>query len=297
MKFRRKHYKKLLITLSVILVVGALGIHFIAPYGIIQPMRRHSAVTPADYGLQAEPFQVMTEDGIGLQGYHSFSRLDYTLGAMILVHGIGSCKEDMMGLADMLSYSGVDVYLFDLRAHGGSGGEYCTYGFYEKKDIMTIVSKVKADHPNLRLGIWGNSLGGAIALQALAIDPRIDYGIIESTFTDLRSVVEAYQARLMKIPLPFAADYALQRAAKIADFDPDLVQPMLSAQHIHQPVLIAHGEEDERIAFENGQRIFDNLASADKEFVPVAGGRHMGMMTVGGEPYKRKLLAFIGRNN
>lgn len=297
MKLHRKHYKKLLLTLSVILVVGTLGIHFIAPYGIIQPMRKHLKTAPSDYGLQAESLYLTTDDGIGMDGYRTFSRLDYTMGAMILVHGIGSCKEDMMGLADMLAYSGIETYLFDLRAHGRSGGKYCTYGFYEKEDIKAIVTKVKADRPDLRLGIWGNSLGGAIALQALEADPRIDYGIIESTFTDLRSVVEAYQARLMKIPLPFAARYALSRAAEIGEFDPDRVQPVESARNIRQPVLIAHGEEDERIAFENGQRIFDNLASADKEFVPVPGGRHMGMMAVGGEWYKKRLLAFIGRNN
>lgn len=292
-----KHYKKFLIILSVILIIGALGIHFVAPYGIIQPMRKHLRTTPSDYGLQAESLLVTTDDGIGLVGYRTLSRLDYTLGAMILVHGIGSCKEDMIGLADMLAYSGVETYLFDLRAHGRSGGEYCTYGFYEKEDIKAIVTKVKADRPDLRLGIWGNSLGGAIALQALEADPRIDYGIIESTFTDLRSVVEAYQARLMKIPLPFAARYALSRAAEIGEFDPDRVQPVESARNIRQPVLIAHGEEDERIAFENGQKIFENLASVDKEFVSVPGGRHMGMMAVGGEAYKQKLLAFIGRNN
>lgn len=297
MTFLRKYRKKLFLTLGIVTVLGALGIHFVAPYGIIRPFRKQSRVTPSDYDLTAESLRVITDDGIGLEGYRTFSRMSYTTGAIILVHGIGSCKEDMMGLADMLAYSGMETYLFDLRAHGRSGGEYCTYGFYEKEDIKAIVSKIKSDRPTLRLGIWGNSLGGAIALQALAIDPRIDYGIIESTFTDLRSVVKDYQARLMKLPLPFAAEYALERAAVIADFDPDLVQPIQSVRHIHQPVLIAHGDEDERISFDNGQRLFHNLASSDKEFVPVQGGRHMGMMDVGGEGYKQRLLEFVGRNN
>lgn len=297
MTFFRKHTKRILLTLGVILVIGALGIHFIAPYGIIQPMRRQLQTSPSEYGLQAKSLSLTTDDTTRLVGYRISSRLTYELGAMILVHGIGSCKEDMLGLADMLSYSGIVSYVFDLRAHGQSGGAYCTYGFYEKEDIKAIVSSVITDDPELRIGIWGNSLGGAIALQALAIDPRIEYGIIESTFTDLRSVVAAYQARLLKIPLPIAARYALERAADIADFDPDEVQPVEVAREIRQPVLLAHGEEDERIAFENGQRIFANLASTDKEFVPVPEGRHIGLMGVGGEAYKQQLLAFIRRQH
>ena len=63
---------------------------------------------------------------------------------MILVHGIGGCKESFLSLANRLANQGIASVLFDNRAHGQSGGQYSTYGFYEKKDISRIIDILKS---------------------------------------------------------------------------------------------------------------------------------------------------------
>jgi len=72
---------------------------------------------------------------------------------------------------------------------------YSTYGYHEKNDISLIIDEIKKKQPNTKLGIWGNSLGGAIALQAIEKDKRLEFRIIESTFTDLNQIVYDYQKR------------------------------------------------------------------------------------------------------
>ena len=73
---------------------------------------------------------------------------------------------------------------YDSRAHGESGGDACTYGFYEKKDLSRAIDRLGGG-PVLAFGI---SLGAAVALQSAADDPRIARVVAVSAFSDLRTV-------------------------------------------------------------------------------------------------------------
>ena len=147
------------------------------------------------------------------------------------------------------------------------------------------------------IGIWGNSLGGAVALQSLEYDERIQFGVIESTFTELDQIVIDYKKRMLGgFGFKFMSDYALKQAAEIANFNPDEVKPIESVKNIEQPILITHGDADENISYKYGQQLFDNLKSKDKEFVLVKGGGHANMYVKGGVEYKSKIMDFIERN-
>lgn len=275
-------------------IIGFIGIHFFAPYGITQPPRVSENISPDNLGLESESFSIKTEDNINLEGYWIKSQKDSVYGVMILVHGIGGCKEHFLDLSKELSRKGIESIVFDGRAHGKSGGEFCTYGYKEKKDISKIIDKIKAQNPNLSIGIWGNSLGGAITIQALEIEKRIDFGIIESTFTELDKIVYDYKKRILKgIGLKFLSDYGLKRAGHIADFNPNNIKPIHSVKNIEQPILIAHGDSDENISVEYGKQLFEHLKSTDKELIIVKGGGHFDLFDKGGEEYKKKLFSFI----
>ncbi len=297
----RRWKRRILITLAILMVLftigGYVGFHYIAPYAITQPGRVSLDLKPSELDLKSTSLDLEIADSIRLKGYSIESNLETTRGIMILVHGVGGCKEHFIPLAGDLADLGVATLVFDGRAHGKSSGDFCTYGFHEKKDIARLVDYIKTRNDSLPVGIWGNSLGGAIALQALEYDERIQFGVIESTFTDLRTIVHDYKKRMLGgFGIRSLSNYALDRAGEVANFDPSQVAPIESVKHIEQPVLIAHGNEDERISFEYGKALFENLKSVDKEFVEVEGGKHFGMFDVGGQAYKEKLLTFIERN-
>jgi alpha-beta hydrolase superfamily lysophospholipase len=290
--------KKLLKISSVFLfLIGIAGyiltIH-VFPYAIIQPQKINLAITPQKLGLQAEKLTVIVEDSISLKGYYIQSNTSETKGIMILIHGIGGCKEHFLNLAGNLANQGIASVVFDGRAHGESGGKYCTYGFYEKHDISAIVDEIKKKNLALPIGIWGNSLGGAIAIQALEIDKRIEFGIIESTFAELDQIVYDYQSKMSKgFGLRFLSDAALQEAGNIANFNPDEVKPIISVTKIEQPMFIAHGDADENINYNYGKNLYENLASAEKEFVLVADAGHFDLGRKGGKAYEKKLMNFL----
>ncbi len=299
----KKRLGRLALVLSIVLAalvgIGFWSVDNVLPYSIVRPWKRAAHETPADLGLLAEHLSLDGFDAVRINAWLVCPKLDTVFpNTVIFLHGIGNNCSAFNRTAALLADHGWNSVLIDLRAHGESGGEFCTFGFYEEKDLARVVDFLEKERPERcrKLGVWGKSLGGAIALQCLENDPRLDFGIIESTFTDLPTIVSDYQKRYaLGIRLPWASGRALEKAGEIAHFDPQTVRPLESARNIRQPVLLAHGDADERISFEYGQRIYENLASADKEFVAVHGAHHNDVHRVGGKAYMEKCLAFLDR--
>ena len=279
------------------IIIGLIGVYFFAPYGITQPPRINEPIKPKDLGLDYELLKVKTGDNFVLNGYWIKTDRVEAKGVLILLHGIGGCKEHFLHLSKELSYLGIESIVFDSRAHGVSGGEFCTYGFKEKHDISKIVDRIKSVKPDYKIGIWGNSLGGAIALQTLEIEKRINFGIVESTFTELDQVVYDYKKRILKgFGIKIISDIALKRAGKIGDFDPDKVKPIESIKKIEQPMFMAHGDADKNISVDYGKALYSQLKSIDKELVIIKDGGHFNLFEKGGEEYKSNIFKFIERN-
>lgn len=291
----KKKIKYIVLILLLAVGIGSyiVSIH-VLPYAIIQPPRVSENITPTDLNLNSIDINVLTKDSIKIKGYWIKSDSIPPKSAIIFVHGIGGCKEHFLNLAKELTTIGVESILIDSRAHGKSGGKFCTYGYKEKEDISSVIDFIKNENDSITLGIWGNSMGGAIAIQALEHDSRLEFGIIESTFTSLKEIVYDYQkSHSYGIGLKPLCTIALKEAGNLADFNPDLVSPISSVKHIEQPILIAHGEIDKHIKFDYGKLLYENLKSIDKKFIAVKNGAHYDLSEKGGDYYKNAIYDFI----
>ena len=293
-KYRKR---KIAAILLVMLSIAVLFItHNVLPYAIISRHKQPLTTLPSEIGLHAEETSFTISDSIHLKGYWVTPENNPPKSIILLLHGIGGGKEHFYELAKSLAGQQVASVVYDARGHGESDGQYISYGFYEKEDVSVIVSKVKERYPDIPIGIWGNSMGGAVALQALAIEPRLDFGVIESTFTDLTTIVNDYQKRYScGIGLQPICNYALGRAGEIGKFDPSKVRPIDAVKHIQQSIFLAHGTEDPNINFKYGKTLFDNLKTKDKIFYPVQGANHYNLSEVGGDAYIEAIMEFINK--
>ncbi len=242
-----------------------------------------------------EEIQVFNKhDGISLSAFYSKSKLDTAKGTVILVHGIRASKEHFIPLAQYLNDKGYNVAALDQRAHGQSEGKYCAFGYYEKHDLLALVDELEKNKSVKRIGVWGQSLGAAVCLQAMAIDKRIKFGIIESTFSDFRLIVNDYIKSSIGDFLPqFIVNYVINRAGIMASFDPDKVKPIESCKAITQPIYMIHGDADKRIKLLYGKNNYEAIPHSEKKFLEVQGGTHLNIWTIGGEKYFEMILAFI----
>ena len=219
-------------------------------------------------------------------------------GTVVLLHGSSSCKESLLGPARVLATNGYAVILYDSRACGESGGRWATYGFYERADFSRVLDEATRRFGELGpVGVFGSSYGGAVALQAMADDPRVRAAIVECAFPDLRETIRDHGRLWLHLPA-WVSDLALARAGQIAGFDPDAVSPERSAARIaagSRPVLLIHGTADERIPLSHAERLRTALG-ANAGWYPVPGGGHNELWRAGGEEYRRRWLGFWERN-
>jgi uncharacterized protein len=294
-----KKYQLVSLIIFILLLLAAFTARYalinIAPYGIIKPFRSLNAPAAEYLHKNYTQFDVTTKDSITLKGFliKGKGHTKY-LGTVIILHGIGANKESQIPLAEYFASFGFNAIIFDLRAHGESGGKFCTFGYYEKYDIMQIIDKIQSDLPDAGpVGIMGSSLGGAIAMQALAIDKRIKCGVIVSTFSSLDEVVFDYTKRMLHIPFRFASDIALKEAGRLANFNPDDVKPFEFAKRIEQPVLYVHGSNDGNINLNNARKNYDNTKSANKLLYIIPNAHHNDVNEIGGADYKAYVLHFF----
>jgi pimeloyl-ACP methyl ester carboxylesterase len=282
--------------LPALIGAGMAALYYVSPYMITTPRKIKAGRTPGDLGLPYETISVTTADSLVLRGYWVREQADTGRTAILLLHGIGNSKEGWLETAAWLWEEGYETLLIDGRAHGESDGQFCTYGYCEKHDVSAILDEVLRRDSTARVGVWGNSLGGAIALQALAAEPRLRFGLVQSTFADFRTIVFDYQCNRFYLPWRWWADQGIARAAAMASFEPDSIRPGEAARRVHQPVLLAHGDADDRIKVEYGKEIFANLASREKELHIIPGADHLNVMQRGGDPFREAVLAFLERH-
>ena len=63
-----------------------------------------------------------------------------------------------------------------------------TYGWKERHNVVDVVNALYGTERVRHLGALGESMGAAVALQAAAIEPRIEGVVAEDAFADLREV-------------------------------------------------------------------------------------------------------------
>jgi pimeloyl-ACP methyl ester carboxylesterase len=299
--------KILIVILLIFFIVGVISvliaINHILPYAGILP-RRLVVQTPVeqleskilfkDYNLLAKSLQIKTTDNVLLKGYFTYATTDTANTTIILLHGIGNCKENQLGKAKMLADAGYNSVVLDLRAHGESGGKYCTFGYYEKEDVKLFVNEIVKINQNSTVGIWGNSLGGAIALQTMAMDDRIGFGIIESTFDEFNKVALEYGADyLLGYKIKWLTNYVLNKSGAIAHFNPNDIKPVVAAKSITKPVLFIHGDADHKIPIEFNRNNYNAVPSNQKEWITVKGAGHHNVGAVGGEALNDAILKFV----
>jgi pimeloyl-ACP methyl ester carboxylesterase len=183
----------------------------------------------------------------------------------VFLHGVADNRLSGAGVVARFVSRGFEAVTYDSRAHGESGGDFCTYGYYEKDDLRRVITALG----RRRVAVIGHSLGGAVALQAAAEDERIGTVVAVESFSDLRTVAGE---RAFYLPA-FLVERAFRYAEERGVFQASGVSPVKAAAKITVPVLVIHGTADDATSPEHSKRIYEALAGP-KRLILVDGARH-----------------------
>jgi len=156
---------------------------------------------------------------------------------------------------------------------GASGGRATTIGYRERADLRRAIDLLAARGFG-EVGVFGFSLGGAVALLAAAEDPRIRAVAAYAPFADLKALGYELYGWLWVLKYPFVG---LLRGWSRLFLGHDITtdSPERAAAKLTIPVLLVASREDEQIPFEHAERLRRALApNAHAQFVTMDRGRH-----------------------
>lgn len=223
-------------------------------------------------------------DGTDLTGLWFPSTKPSAKGVVIQFHGNGANMTSHFLYVYWLALEGWDVFAFDYRGYGGSGGNKSVAGAVEDGAAALAYARRKA--PGLPLVVIGQSLGGALALAALDRDggEGVRALVLDSTFSSFRRIArEKLAPHWLTWPLQWLP-YAL-----ISD---RIAPQRLIVRRKPVPLLMLHARKDPIVPYSEGRRLYER-APGPKEFWDVPGSGHTEAFGVQGAEFRPRLLKFL----
>lgn len=289
---------KAIFYLSIIVFI----LSFILVYTNTHPPRYSLNIPPSDYGLDFENVEFITTDKIVLKGWFikAVGSRQYEVGSkkpvIIICHGLGANKSDFTGLASKLSAAGYHTLLFDFRGHGESEGKNSSLGLFEQMDLKSAVEYVKSrtDADKDKIGVYGFSLGAAVAILTASELKDIKAVISDSSFTSLWVQGERLlkSSFLPKIPFLYAATWIYQVMFRT---DIEKVAPLNFAGKLSPtPLFIIGGEGDAQMPASDAEELFKK-GREPKFLWIIKGAAHGGTLSSAGGEYEKRIIEFFDK--
>jgi alpha-beta hydrolase superfamily lysophospholipase len=251
---------------------------------LVRPRSKHSSRLSRPHlanlirrmGMEVEDIEFYSTDGTRIRGW--WMEAGKRRATIVILHGASKNRTDVIRTALVLRRAGFNIGLFDGRGHGQSEGSFVTYGFHERHDAESILEYIVAEKgaDRDRIGLAGESMGAAIALQVAARNERVRAVWADSPFASLTSAAGECARRVTRLPRVVLNPLlwaTMQMAAYRGGFDAKGIAPLTLAGEIKCPVFLVHGSADRLIDVAHSKDIFKALGCAKQLWI-VEGARH-----------------------
>lgn len=307
MKFLRKRWRHLLLSLVLITLVGAAGVVWWAGSEIASPPRRELMdyhqeflADPTARGVTLSRFTAsdgtpclvctpLPDGTTGERGEKIRQQLTArsitlppagkTIGTIVLLHGRKGRKEDYLPIAERLCASGFRCIIPDLPAHGEHPTATVTYGVREvglpSRVLAEAAEKFKFDPQPA--GLLGMSMGGSVAVHSAALpDAPWKSLVVICSFDSFPKVIESQASLYIGTALgPLWATGTAAVYQHKTGLPLSAIQPRDHAASITIPTLVAHGTGDKVSSLACGRCLFEAFpATTPKKWIEIPDAGH-----------------------
>jgi uncharacterized protein len=153
-------------------VVATSAIAGFLVYRIVKPQRSSSEINMDSFPGRPDAMKFSVPGGGQRDGWF-FPGL---VGAptIVLCHGYGSSRGELLTLVSALQDHQYNVFVFDFTAHGANAG-VTTFGYREADEVRAAIDVLakRNDVDAARFGLWGYNLGAYAGLREAEKDPRV----------------------------------------------------------------------------------------------------------------------------
>jgi pimeloyl-ACP methyl ester carboxylesterase len=294
LRYPTRWYSKLVVAVIAIVfftLLSTTAVSVFLLYRILSPTRTQIDLNATDFPGHPEEFAFTVPGGAQRNGWF-FPGLR---GAptVILCHGYGSSRGELLTLATSLQDRQYNVFLFDFSGHGANTGQ-ATMGFQEARELKAALDGLaQRDDVNPRLfALWGTNLGAYSALSVAEHNPIVRAVVLESVYErpDDFLRLQIQRSGLTHIPLVermtlFAFDI-YHRAEKDV---PPLSTGIAKTAGVYK--LFLETPEDPYLA--KSTRELFTMAPEPKQEAVLDQGNYAGMSDDAKRNYENRILSFF----
>lgn len=197
--------------------------------------------------------------------------VDHSKGTVVLCHGYGGEKSDMLERAYVFMDMGYNVLLPDFMGAAVSEGIQCTIGYKEADNVKTCVDYLQQKGEK-NICLMGSSMGAVAIMRACSIYKlQAKALILECPFGTMRQTVKN-RFEMTGVPAFPLSDLLVLWGGVQNGFNAFNHNPEDYAKKIKIPVLLLAGGKDDRVKAFEILNIYNNLAGKKRlKIYPLAG--------------------------
>lgn len=242
-----------------------------------------------------------------LRRWRTVSREGYRLSALcsqnessrwvIIVHGYGEEKINMLNYACQYAKQGYRVLLPDLRSHGESEGKFIGMGWEDRLDLLHWIFVILKQDNNAVIALHGHSMGGATVLMAAGelLPKQVKAVVSDCAYTSAMQMFEKQLREWFGLsPFPIlsfanamlclSGGYNLRKASVLEKVKKSTV-----------PILFIHGDRDSFVPTQMVYQLY-KAASCEKELLVMKGAAHTESQYANPEKYYQKIYSFLEKH-
>src|SRR3984893_2619399 len=232
------------VALLVIYVVLSYAVYRRAFVPAKAAVRDDFTFTPFEFQADSEEVELVTADGINFGAWHF--RQPGSPQTVIVSGGHKGQRADSLGISAALWRKGFNVILYSYRGMPGSDRAPITFGIKEVLEMQAVIAFARKRIPNAKMGLLGYSMGAVVSMLGAAGEPGVQALVLDSPFSDLRSLLEENVRRTIKLPgAPFVwlagLMLRLRSGSLLSESSPQAVLSSLEPR----PLFFIHGGADD----------------------------------------------------
>jgi esterase/lipase len=248
--------------------------------------------SPTDVGLAYSSLQVKTSEGFQLNGWY-VSAVDTPANTILILHDLNESRILYIDHMKQFHDRGFNVCVFDLRAHGTSGGTEFTPGLPAVEDAKRMIAAIFAKKETRNLIIMGAGIGSAIALQVAVYDSLCKGLVLQSPFNNFENYLKRYAQAKWGIMKNMWYPVFKQRIENLLHYPIKQLDLTEIAAYISIPTVIITGSEGGEIYTSDAMEVYDAFATEKKELFLVRNNELVNIAKAGGEEYYNRISAFL----
>lgn len=249
-----------------------------------------------DFPLPVDPVSFPSRDGTRLAGWF-IPAPDGSCPAagIVLSHGWARSRCELLPHANFLHRAGFAVLMFDYRHRGASCGDAITMGVRERDDLLGAIDALcgRPEVDARRVGVFGMSMGGVVAVLVGARDGRVHTIVAEAPFASHAAIMNRalhHYFHLPSFPVAPLARWIFER--RVGESLDDVEPIDFVADVSPRPIFIMACERDAVIGGEETERLY-HAAAEPKRFWLIVGADHARGWQAAGAEYEQRVISFF----